>query len=147
MEVGRLGLSACEAQEEGASDLHSFFSTGTLDPELNRWLAPTVPLQHLPRRYHQNGVLKMNIFAKHVNCPSSHEMLSYVEGSLRPLAKQKVARHCAVCDFCGAEAQLFAKYQPSEENYTPAPAPTLVRLLGVQLPLRRSSAVPAPRAA
>lgn len=89
----------------------------------------------------------MKTFAKHSNCPTSHKILSYVEGSLRPLARQKVARHCAFCDFCGAEAQLFGKYKPSKVAHTPAPTPALITVLGVQLPVRRITAVPARRAA
>lgn len=79
----------------------------------------------------------MKIFAKQTNCPASSEVLSYVENSLRPLAMQKVARHCSLCDFCGAEAQLFSKYQPSEKDHTAAPAPVLITVLGVSLPVRR----------
>jgi len=89
----------------------------------------------------------MKSFAKHSNCPASHKILSYVEGSLSPIARQKVARHCALCDFCGAEAQLFAKYQPSEEDHVPARTPVLITVLGVTLPARRPFMVPARRAA
>ena len=80
----------------------------------------------------------MKIFGKHPNCPESHKILSYVEGSLRPLARQKIAQHCAACDFCGAEAQLFAKFKPSEEHHNPVPTPALVTVLGLNLPLRRT---------
>jgi len=89
----------------------------------------------------------MKIFGKHSNCPASHKILSYVEGSLRPLARQRIARHCAACDFCGAEAQLFAKFKPSEEDHNPAPTPTLVSVLGINLPLRRTQEVVQRRAA
>ena len=89
----------------------------------------------------------MKTFAKHSNCPASHKILSYVEGSLRPLVRQRIARHCAHCDFCGAEAELFAKFKPSGDNYAPAPTPILVTVLGVKLPLGRPSPAPARRAA
>lgn len=89
----------------------------------------------------------MKIFAKQPNCPASREVLSYVEDSLRPLARQKVARHCSLCDFCGAEAQLFSKYLPSEEDHTAVPTPALITVLGVSLPLRRPVTPPARRAA
>lgn len=89
----------------------------------------------------------MKTFTKQTNCPASHQILSYVEGSLRPLARQKVARHCAVCDFCGAEAQLFAKYRPSAEEHIPAATPVLIKVLGVSVPVRRTAPVPARRAA
>lgn len=89
----------------------------------------------------------MKTFAKQSNCPTSHQILSYVQGSLRPLAQKRVARHCALCDFCGAEAQLLARYEPSDEACAPAATPALITVLGVQLPVRRTSAVPARRAA
>ena len=83
----------------------------------------------------------MKSFGKHSNCPTSHEILSYVEGGLRPLKRQKIARHCALCDFCGAEAQLLAKYRPSEEDHTPAPTPAVITVLGVNLPFGGTSLV------
>ncbi len=89
----------------------------------------------------------MKSFAKQSKCPASHQILSYVEGSLRALARQKVARHCKTCDFCGAEAQLFSKYQPSEEEHIPATRPTLITVLGVSLPVKRPLTAPARRAA
>ena len=89
----------------------------------------------------------MKIFAKQTNCPASSEVLSYVENSLRPLAMQKVARHCSLCDFCGAEAQLLSKFRPGEEDHTPAPTPAHITVLGVNLPLARTSVVERRRAA
>ena len=89
----------------------------------------------------------MKSFGKHPNCPTSHEILSYVEGTLRPLIRQRIAQHCALCDFCGAEAQLLAKFRPSEEDHTPAPTPAHITVLGVNLPLRRSWVVEKRRAA
>lgn len=73
----------------------------------------------------------MNSFAKQSNCPTSYEILSYVEDSIDPLSKQRVERHAGLCDFCGAELQMLAKYTPAEEDYTPAPRPALISLLGV----------------
>jgi hypothetical protein len=89
----------------------------------------------------------MNTFGKQPNCPASHEILAYVEGSLRSLAKQRIARHSMLCDFCGAEVQLFTKYTPSEEDFTPAPTPAFINVLGVDLPVQRAAAVERRRAA
>ena len=83
----------------------------------------------------------MKSFAKHTNCPASHEILSYVEGSLRPFASQRIAQHCMLCDFCGAEAELFAKFRPSEEHHAPARTPVLITVLGVNLPIRKTAPV------
>lgn len=89
----------------------------------------------------------MQSFGKQSNCPTSHAILAYTEGGLRPLARQRIARHCALCDFCGAEAQLLAKFKPSEEDHTPAPTLALISVLGVNMPLGRTPAVERRRAA
>jgi hypothetical protein len=89
----------------------------------------------------------MKSFGKQSNCPTSHDILSYTEGGLRSPAMQRIARHCALCDFCGAEAQLVAKFKPSEEDHTPAPMPALISVLGINMPLRRTPAVERRRAA
>lgn len=86
-------------------------------------------------------------FGKKVNCPTSQKILSYIEGALRPLARQRIARHCAVCDFCGAEAHLLKRFRPAEEDHTPAPTPALITVLGVNLPLARKAVVERRRAA
>ena len=78
----------------------------------------------------------MKNFGKQPGCPVSNDILAYVEGSLRPLAKQRIAQHSMACDFCGAEVQLFKKFQPSEEDYTPAPTPALINVLGMNLAAR-----------
>jgi hypothetical protein len=63
------------------------------------------------------------------------------------MSRQKIARHCSACDFCGAEAQFFARYKPSVADRVPAPRPALITLLGIRLPLRNSFRTPARRAA
>jgi anti-sigma factor ChrR (cupin superfamily) len=89
----------------------------------------------------------MKSFGKHSNCPTSHEVLSYAEGRLRSLASQRIAQHCALCDFCGAEAQLLTRFRAAEEDYTPAPTPAVIRVLGVNLSLARPSEIERRRAA
>jgi len=89
----------------------------------------------------------MKRFSKQSGCPASHEILSYVEGSLRPMSRQKIARHCALCDFCGAEAQLFRRHKPSEDDRVAATRPALITLLGIPVRVRNSFMVPARRAA
>ena len=89
----------------------------------------------------------MKSFGKQANCPTSEKIFSYIEGGLRPLARQRMARHCTLCDFCGAEAQLLARFRPVEEDHTPAPTPALITVLGVNLPLARRSVIERRRAA
>jgi anti-sigma factor ChrR (cupin superfamily) len=87
----------------------------------------------------------MKSFGKQSNCPTSHDILSYTEGRLRSLASQRIAQHCALCDFCGAEAQLLAKFKQAEADHTPAPTPALISVLGVNLAPRPG--IERPRAA
>ena len=89
----------------------------------------------------------MKSFSKQSGCPASHQILSYVEGSLPSISRQDIARHCALCDFCGAEAQLFARHKPSDDERVPAPQQALITLLGIRFPVRNSYKVPARRAA
>lgn len=89
----------------------------------------------------------MKTFGKHSDCPISQQVLAYVEGALRPLARRRIARHCAACDFCGAEAQLLTKFTTSEENHTPSPTPALITVLGINKPVRRAPAFERRRAA
>lgn len=89
----------------------------------------------------------MKTFGKQSNCPTSHEILSYAEHRLRTLAQQRIAKHCVTCDFCGAEAQFLAKVRPAEADHAPVPTPALITVLGVNLPLARTSAGEQRRAA
>lgn len=89
----------------------------------------------------------MKSFGKQSNCPTSHKILAYVQGSLRPLARERIAQHCALCDFCGAEAQLLTKFRPAEEIHKPGPTPTRITVLGVRLPLAGTTMVARRRAA
>lgn len=90
---------------------------------------------------------EMKPFGKHAHCPTSHEILSYTEGGLRRLSRQAIAQHCALCDFCGAEAEFLTRFRPGDEDHTAAPTPVLVTVLGVELPLGRTYAMERRRAA
>jgi hypothetical protein len=89
----------------------------------------------------------MKSFGKHSNCPTSDKVLSYVAGGLRPLARKRIAQHCALCDFCGAEAQLLRTFTPVKEKRKPAPRPALITVLGVSMPLRKTAIIERLRAA
>ena len=109
--------------EEAYDDLHDSFPSNyksRFDPPL----APNISI---------NGVLKMKSFAKQPYCPTSSEILSYVEGSTSLLVRQRVEQHVLLCDFCGAELQLFAKCTPIQEDYTPAPTPAFIKVLGINV--------------
>ena len=89
----------------------------------------------------------MKSFGKQSYCPTSHEILGYVEGSLGPLTRQRVEEHAFLCDFCGAELQLLAHCPQVEEDYTPAPTPAFIRVLGINLGAPQVSTVQPARAA
>lgn len=89
----------------------------------------------------------MKSFAKQSYCPTSHEILGYVEGSISLLTRQRVEEHASLCDFCGAELQLFANCTPVEEDYTPVPTPALIKVLGINLGAPQVSVVQRARAA
>ena|ERR1700741_4324642 len=84
-------------------------------------------------KYWNDWSANMKSFGKRSYCPTSHEILAHVEGSLSPLTRQRVEEHALHCDFCGAELQLLAKCAPIEEDYTPAPTPALIKVLGINL--------------
>jgi len=75
----------------------------------------------------------MKNYAKQPYCPTSQEMVSYVAGSTSPLIRERIEQHSRLCDFCGAELQLLAKWAPIGEDYTPAPTPAFIKVLGVNL--------------
>ena len=89
----------------------------------------------------------MESFGKQPYCPTSQEILAHVEGSLKPLIRERVEEHALLCDFCGAELQLFKKCTPAEEDYTPVPTPALIKVLGINLRAPQVSLVQRARAA
>ena len=89
----------------------------------------------------------MKSFGKHSYCPTSHEILGYVDGSLSPLTRQRVEEHASLCDFCGAELQLLANCTLVDDDYTPVPTPALIKVLGINLSVPQVSMVQRARAA
>lgn len=83
----------------------------------------------------------MKSFGKQHSCPSSEEILSCIEGSIAHLARVRVERHVKLCDFCGAEMQLLAKYSHRRAGRGRARRPALISLLQINLPVARAAAV------
>lgn len=52
----------------------------------------------------------MKGFFKKVNCPSSQELADLENGSLAGKRLREVQDHLDTCDFCDAEAELYARY-------------------------------------
>lgn len=52
----------------------------------------------------------MKGFFKKVNCPSSQELADLENGSLSGKRQLEVMDHLDGCDFCDAEAELYARF-------------------------------------
>lgn len=82
----------------------------------------------------------MNSFGKKSYCPTSQEMLSCVQGSINPIIRLRIEQHTRLCDFCGGELQLLAKFPPMEEEPTLTSTPAFISLLGINLPEQAAAA-------
>jgi hypothetical protein len=57
----------------------------------------------------------MTAFCKSANCPSSDNILSFLNGRLPDDAAEEIGAHLGVCDFCSAEADFY-KHFPHVPN-------------------------------
>jgi hypothetical protein len=85
----------------------------------------------------------MKTFGKRLSCPTSGEILSYIDGSISHLIRHSVERHALHCDFCGAEMQFFAKFMSRETT----PPVQMIEVLSRKTTARQNSAVQRARAA
>lgn len=69
--------------------------------------------------------LKMINFCKNSDCPASQKLLAFQNGDSMEKESLRIRKHLETCDFCQAEVELYAHYQPSEElcQETEMPAP------------------------
>jgi hypothetical protein len=65
----------------------------------------------------------MRNFGKTTACPSSEILLLFNNQSLPTLLVERVNRHLADCDFCGAETAFLSKYLPMDQYLPQAVAP------------------------
>ena len=65
----------------------------------------------------------MGNFGKNKECPTSHEILAFVEGRRRRAVDAGIAFHASVCEFCMAEVELYRMYPPMEEKIAPEHIP------------------------
>ena len=49
-------------------------------------------------------------FRKLRTCPSAEVLIQYGQAGLAGEVEERVSRHLAACDFCGAEMQLLSKH-------------------------------------
>ncbi len=67
---------------------------------------------------------RMMAFCKSANCPSSDNVLSYLNGRLSREASHEVGVHLASCDFCSAESDFFRHFpQLPDEQVQPMEIP------------------------
>ena len=61
-------------------------------------------------------LIKMINFYKAGNCPASQDILSCQNGDMPQQLKKEIDTHISLCDFCGAEAEIYSRYPLSEET-------------------------------
>ena len=59
----------------------------------------------------------MSNFHKNVDCPASQDLLAFQNGEI-PTAEQRVSiqKHLFDCEFCAAEAELYARCPQADED-------------------------------
>ncbi len=74
-------------------------------------------------------------FRKTKMCPSCEALLLHAESTLSGEILDAINTHLCMCDFCGAEAQLLAKFPPLTSPVPPAACemPTPLRRLAEEL--------------
>ena len=55
-------------------------------------------------------------FHKNRDCPTSHELLAYLNGTKRANSKSKIDEHLCGCDVCGAEAEFYSRFPQATED-------------------------------
>jgi hypothetical protein len=59
--------------------------------------------------------LKMVTFCKSTNCPSSQDLLAFVDSKIPAKEREKVETHLGLCEFCAAEIEFYEHYPQAEE--------------------------------
>lgn len=63
-------------------------------------------------------------FQKHSNCPTSEELLDLQTRKMKADRRAALREHLCSCDFCGAEAEFYARWpQIGDEQVTAAEIP------------------------
>ena len=56
-------------------------------------------------------------FHKNLDCPTSQELLAYQNDDLTAKKRNFIGEHLCACDFCGAEAEFYARFPyPGSDN-------------------------------
>lgn len=88
-------------------------------------------------------------FRKLKTCPSTANLLRYMQSALNAEEKDKITAHLLACDFCGAELYLLTKHRPipARSSCKPVEMPQhlrhLAELVLARIIARRTGELPA----
>jgi hypothetical protein len=71
-------------------------------------------------------LLKMITFCKNAKCPSSENLLEFINGELPARETEKIGKHLSACEFCSSEIELYEHCPQNDE---------IVADAGIPLPL------------
>ncbi len=78
-------------------------------------------------------LIKMINFCKNSECPSSQDLLGFQNNELAPTSAAFISEHLELCDFCGAEVELYSQFPEIDEKVSlseiPAPLFELAQFL------------------
>jgi hypothetical protein len=84
----------------------------------------------------------MNTFHKSANCPSSEKLLSFQNKEIPVRERDKITVHLRFCEFCAAEAELYARFPQAEETVEKAEIPAPLYQLAEALLKKKNGALP-----
>ena len=67
--------------------------------------------------------LKMINFRKNADCPTSQCLLAFQNGETSAAENIFIEKHLSECEFCAAEAELYARYPQADEEYSKTEIP------------------------
>jgi anti-sigma factor RsiW len=77
--------------------------------------------------------LHIGAFGKSETCPPTSKLWLYVSAELPAREREEIAAHLAVCDFCGAEAELLRKNPPRVMPLPNAEIPSHLKNLAAEI--------------
>jgi len=64
-------------------------------------------------------------FCKREVCPSSADLLAFLDEDFAPVRREAISSHLSVCEFCSAEVDLYVHY-PQADDLNEAIAQTTI---------------------
>jgi hypothetical protein len=84
--------------------------------------------------------LKTNTFRKSANCPSSEKLWAFQNKETPAREHDKIKVHLRFCEFCAAEAEMYARFPLAEESVEKAEIPGPLLQLAEALLAKRTDA-------